>query len=334
MESKRGRGSTQDSGKVLGSNPSLGRNWWATGEESWVEEHTLNRIGILPHLGKPKAIELAHTVKEILEAAGREIWVSEKVADTLQWGASDTLHVRNQPSGVDAAIVLGGDGTLLHAAGFLAPFGIPLLGVNLGYLGFLTEVEASELSPALERLLTEAYEIEERMLLEAVVEGESRQDRFLAVNDVVITRSAFARMIHLSIDVEGVSVGNFLADGLIISTPTGSTAYSLSAGGPIVHPRLETILITPICPHSLATRSILALPEEVIRIRLITDRESEVLLTADGQAGVRVAPSESVVVQRADVTAKFIKLGGRSFYEVLGNRLNYPALHPPHPNSG
>jgi NAD+ kinase len=294
---------------------------------------TLQRIGILPHLGKPKARELAHRVKEMLEVAGVEIWVPQEVSDELQWENTSTLHVGHEPLGVDAAVVLGGDGTLLHAAGFLAPFGIALLGVNLGYLGFLTEIEAKELEPAVGRLVARDYEIEDRMLLEAVVHGEKRTERFLAVNDIVITRSAFARMIHLAIDVEGVSVGNFLADGLIISTPAGSTAYSLSAGGPIVHPRLETILITPICPHSLATRSILALPDEVVSVRLVTDRESEVLLTADGQAGVSVAPAESVVVQRADVKAKFIKFGQRSFYEVLGNRLNYPALHPPHPNS-
>lgn len=287
----------------------------------------------MPHLGKPKARELAHRVKEMLEVAGVEIWVPQEVSDELQWHTTSALHVGHQPLGVDAAVVLGGDGTLLHAAGFLAPFGIPLLGVNLGYLGFLTEIEAKELEPAIRRLIARDYEIENRMLLQAVVHGENRSDRFLAVNDIVITRSAFARMIHLAIDVDGVSVGNFLADGLIISTPAGSTAYSLSAGGPIVHPRLETILITPICPHSLATRSILALPDEVVSVRLVTDRESEVLLTADGQAGVSVAPSESVVVQRADIKAKFIKFGQRSFYEVLGNRLNYPALHPPYPNA-
>ena len=289
----------------------------------------MKRIGILVHLGKPKAIELAHTAREQLAAAGVEIWVTPDVAHKLQWASEPALTIAHEPLGVDAAVVLGGDGTLLHAAGFLAPYGVPLLGVNLGYLGFLTEVEPGDLALALERLLSGAYEIEERMLLEATVEGEERRDRFLAVNDVVVTRAAFARMIHLSIDVEGVSVGNFLADGLIISTPTGSTAYSLSAGGPIVHPRLETILITPICPHSLATRSILALPDEEVCIRLITDRQSDVLLTADGQAGIEVAPTESVIVRRAETSARFIKLGGRSFYEVLRNRLNYPALHPP-----
>lgn len=295
-----------------------------------LEAGDLERVGVLPHLGKPKAIELAYRVRDILQVKGVELWVPEEVAAKLQWEASATLQVGGQPLGIDAAVVLGGDGSLLHAAGFLAPLGIPLLGVNLGHLGFLTEVEPQDIALALEKLLARDYEIEERMLLEAIVEGKSRRERFLAVNDIVITRAAFARMIHLSIDVEGASVGNFLADGLIISTPTGSTAYSLSAGGPIVHPRLETILITPICPHSLATRSILALPDEVVCVKLMTDRESEVLLTADGQAGVEVAPSESVMVRRADISARFIKLGGRSFYEVLGHRLNYPALHPPY----
>ena len=127
---------------------------------------------------------------------------------------------------------------MLHAAGFLAPYDIPMLSVNVGYLGFLSEVEASELEPTLEALISNKFDIEERMLLEAVVEGQDKRERFLAVNDVVITRAAFARMIHLKIDVEGVSIGDFVADGLIVSTPTGSTAYSLSAEA-IVHPRLK-----------------------------------------------------------------------------------------------
>jgi len=291
----------------------------------------LKRIGILPHLGKAQAIELAHTTRSFLTESGAEVWVTSEVAHKLGWSANSALHIGDEPLELDAAVVLGGDGTLLHAAGFLASYGVPLLGVNLGYLGFLTEVEAVDLEPSLRKLLAKDFEIEERMLLEASVEGGGRNERFLAVNDVVVTRAAFARMIHLSIHVDDVCVGNFLADGLIVSSPTGSTAYSLSAGGPIVHPRLETILITPICPHSLATRSILALPEEEVRIRLIADRESDVLLTADGQAGIQVAPTESVIVRKAGISARFIKLGGRNFYEVLRNRLNYPVLHPPKP---
>lgn len=297
-----------------------------------MEALNVKRIGILPHLGKPKAIELARATRTYLEGFGVNIWVTPDVALELGWARNAHMVIASEPPpALDAAVVLGGDGALLHGAGLLAPYGVPLLGINLGYLGFLTEVEPSDLTVALSKLLAGTYTIEERMLLEATVEGDTRREQFLAVNDVVVTRAAFARMIHVSIEVEGVSAGEFLADGLIISTPTGSTAYSLSAGGPIVHPRLETILITPICPHSLATRSILALPDDELRIRLINDRETNVLLTADGQAGVELSPMESVVVRRAKLNARFIKLGGRSFYEVLRNRLNYPALHPPQP---
>jgi len=292
----------------------------------------MKRIGIMVHLGKPRALELAAKVRQILMASGLEIWVPEEAARVLGWDPDgDGLCIGREPRGVDAAVVLGGDGALLHAAGFLASYDIPILGVNVGYLGFLTEVEASELEPTLEALIGHQFEIEERMLLEAVVEGEDKRERFLAVNDIVLTRAAFARMIHLKIDVEGTSIGDFAADGLIVSTPTGSTAYSLSAGGPIVHPRLETILVTPICPHSLATRSILVLPDEVVRVRVVPDRRSKVVLTADGQAGAAVTPRDTVLVRKADVSAKFIKLGRRNFYQVLAQRLNYPALHPPAP---
>jgi NAD+ kinase len=294
----------------------------------------MKRIGIMVHLGKSRALELAAKIRGILTASGLEVWVPEEAADVLGWAAgSQQLIVGGEPEGIDAAVVLGGDGTLLHAAGFLAPFGIPMLSVNVGYLGFLSEVEASELEPAIEALVSKQFDIEERMLLEAVVEGEDKQQRFLAVNDVVITRAAFARMIHLQIDVDGFSIGDFVADGLIVSTPTGSTAYSLSAGGPIVHPRLETILVTPICPHSLATRSILALPDEVVRVRVVADRSSQVVLTADGQAGAAITPQDAIMVRKAEVCAKLIKLGRRNFYQVLAQRLNYPALHPPRPFS-
>ena len=294
-----------------------------------MEAKTLRQIGIFPHLGKPKAIELAHTTKAYLTERGVKSWVTPKVCQALGWAKDNSTVVAENPQNVGAVIVLGGDGTILHGAGFLAPYGVPLLGVNLGHLGFLTEVEPKDLESAVIKLLHGDFTIEKRMLLEAAVEDGKEKQRFFAVNDIVITRAAFARMVHVAIDIEGVAAGDFLADGLIVSTPTGSTAYSLSAGGPIVHPRLQTILITPICPHSLATRSILVPPEDELRIRIIDDRKADVLLTADGRPGAELKSAESIVVQRAKRCAHFIKLGERSFYEVLRNRLDYPSLHPP-----
>lgn len=290
---------------------------------------SVQRVGIIPHLEKPLALKLAGSVKHILLQAGVTIWIPPDAACRLGWEAQPELSISAEPEGVDSVVVLGGDGTLLHAARKLAPRGIPLLGVNLGRLGFLTEVEAGDLQMAVDKLLAGAYTIEERMLLETFVQerGNDREGaRFLAVNDVVVSRATFARMVHLAVFVDAICVGTFLADGLIVATPTGSTAYSLSAGGPIVHPQLETILLTPICPHSLAARSILTLPDQEVRIEAATVREDGVLVTIDGQDGVRLSASQSVVVRRAPVRARFVKLRGRSFYEVLRNRLKYPDL--------
>lgn len=217
----------------------------------------------------------------------------------------------------DGILVLGGDGTLLRAARRLAGLNVPLLGVNLGRMGFLTELERNDLYAGLERFLRGDYAIEERMMLESMLwrSGEAIE-RSLALNDVVVHRGPFARIIALEAYIDGHYFTTYEGDGVIISTPTGSTAYSLSAGGPIVAPDVPVILITPICPHSFYSRPLVISTGKRIKI-VLHPRFDEVMLTIDGQYGVRLQAGDEIEVCRSSQATRLVKLKGRHFFEVL-----------------
>lgn len=218
---------------------------------------------------------------------------------------------------VDWAVVLGGDGTLLLAAKQMAPMNVPILGVNLGHLGFLTEVEVPELNGALGALVQGQYEIEERHLLEArVLRDGQEMAQFQAMNDVVVAKGPFARLINLETFVNQAYVTTYPADGLIVATPTGSTAYSLSAGGPILSPDLNIMVMTPICPHSFFDRSIVISSEHEVRIRLRTIHR-ETLLTIDGQNSHPLEDGDEVVVRSSATTIRLMRRPGWSFFHVL-----------------
>ena len=199
----------------------------------------------------------------------------------------------------DALVVLGGDGTLL-AASHLVKKPIPVLGVNFGSLGFLTDITLPELYPALEGVLAGTYRFEERRMLHAVVRRGGRPESAGDVlNDVVINKASFSRIIELDVAVDGAFVSSFRADGLIVSSPTGSTAYNLAAGGPIVHPTLAAIVLTPICPHMLSNRPLVVSDAASIEVRLRAARDGDVQLTLDGQQGFPLAPQDTVTVTRS-----------------------------------
>jgi NAD+ kinase len=268
-------------------------------------------IGIVPHTGKEAALALTKVLENFL--GQREV----------------PYEVVTQPTEAnlgkfDVIIVLGGDGTLLSTARLASTVQVPIFGVNVGHLGFLTEVETDGLLPALEKLLRGEYELEERMLIEAEVvrQGEIIAS-YLALNDFVVTRGMFARIIDLSIFIGDQHVTDYAADGIIISTPTGSTAYSLSAGGPIIEPLLESICITPICAHSLSSRSVLARPHSQVSVRLNRARE-EAMLTIDGQQGFPLQTGDLVTICKAEHHASLVKLSGRGFFQVLHSRLKMP----------
>lgn len=227
-------------------------------------------------------------------------------------------------AGLDLVIVLGGDGTLLNAARLTSQVQVPVFGVNVGHLGFLTEVETDGLFPAVEKFFAGDYNIEERMLITAsVIRNGVETARYVALNDFVVTRGTFARIIDVSIFVGDQHVTDYSADGVIVATSTGSTAYSLSAGGPIIEPSLECVCITPICAHSLAARSVVASADAKITVHLNSVSE-EVMFTIDGQHGFPLRTGDSVRIQRAEKPALFVKLSGRGFFQVLHSRLKMP----------
>ncbi|MHB8171984.1 MAG: NAD(+)/NADH kinase [Thermincolia bacterium] len=273
-------------------------------------------IGLVVNLDKPKGLEIAQTMVKWLEERGMEVILAQK--DPCDYTKGDVQCFDEEAmSRVDCVIVLGGDGTLLQTARFVAPNGVPIFGINFGQLGFLTEIEVPDIFPALEKLINGDYQLEERMMLEAAVLRNGQEvERSNALNDVVITKGAFARLIKLEAYVDGEHATTFPADGVVIATPTGSTAYSLSAGGPLVPPSLELMLLTPICPHALTSRPQVVCPGSEVKIVLVSN-QGPVMLTMDGQHGYQLEHFDEVVIRRAPYRAKFVKLKGRSFFQVL-----------------
>jgi NAD+ kinase len=222
----------------------------------------------------------------------------------------------------DLVVVLGGDGTLLSVARTLENE-IPVLGVNLGNLGFLTEIRRAELYPALMQVLDDDYEIEERALLDVVLRSaDGASQSFRVLNDAVINKSALARIVELRLEVDGRRVTTYRSDGLIISTPTGSTAYNLSANGPIVCPTLPVVVLTPICPHALSQRPIVVPEAATIEVRLVTEEE-EVYLTLDGQEGMGMKFGDTITVQRSEDVVRLVRVVDRTFYDNLRDKLHW-----------
>jgi len=224
---------------------------------------------------------------------------------------------------LDLLIVLGGDGTLLSVIRRTGEEGVPILGVNLGGLGFLTEITREELFPVLEKVVEGRFRTHDRVALRAgVVRRGEEVAAFRVLNDAVINKGALARIIYLKTTINGEYVATFRADGLILSTPTGSTAYSLSAGGPIVYPSLETIIITPICPHTLTNRPIIIPDDVVVRVTLESESE-EVFLTLDGQEGFPMERGDTVEVQKAPGRVLLIESPYKGYFEVLRTKLGW-----------
>jgi len=279
------------------------------------------RVGIVAKPRKP-----AHEVVKGLLA-----WLKEKDheavldEDTAALVEMDSPHKKSEiPSLSDLVVVLGGDGTLLSVARLVGERDVPILAVNLGSLGFLTEVTLDELFPVLERVLEEDYTLDERTMLEAYVhrQGE-RIAQYRVLNDVVIHKGTLARIIELETYINDYYLTTYRADGLIISTPTGSTAYSLAAGGPIIHPSLPAIILNPICPFTLSQRP-LVVPDNLgqVTVTLLTENE-DVFLTLDGQLGFALRFKDKVEIRKAPYTIKLIRSPYRNYFEVLRAKLKW-----------
>ncbi|MDR7562609.1 MAG: NAD(+)/NADH kinase [Armatimonadota bacterium] len=240
------------------------------------------------------------------------------------------LHVEELAEGeerivetADALVAAGGDGTILRAARLTAPRGLPVLSVNLGGFGFLAELQPEELPEAVPRLLERTYTVEERMMLASWVRrGGEAVHRALALNDVVITKGGYARLMPIRAYVNHEHLATYLADGLIVATPTGSTAYSLSAGGPILSPTVRALLVTPICPHTLNARSVVLDASDVAILEVAEDVE-DVWLTVDGQIGFPLRAGDRVEVREADERARLVRLRPPSFYDLLRRKFGW-----------
>lgn len=231
---------------------------------------------------------------------------------------------------VDLLITLGGDGTLLRGSRLVAARSVPVLGVNLGYLGFLTSISPAELGEALPRLFAGDYWLDERFTLEATVVTPSGTPgpTFMALNDAVLHKGGFARVIRLAVHVgpDAQEVATYTADGIILSTPTGSTAYSLSAQGPVVHPAVDCILATPICPHTLVLRPLILPATVEITIEVLSPSE-ELILTVDGQDGAGLHPADRLVVRRGNATVPLVRFPGQNFFATLRRKLHWGLEH-------
>jgi NAD+ kinase len=282
----------------------------------------MRKIGIIAKGNKPEAIQVVKELVGWLKDRKVECFVDSAIAKAVSHPA---LEKQEMPGAVDMVVVLGGDGTLLAAARALRKQEVPILGVNLGGLGFLTEITLAELYPMLEAILHGEYKTDERMLLEARVWRDKKVvDTFTVLNDVVINKGALARIIELETSVDHAYLTTFRSDGLIISTPTGSTGYSLSAGGPIVYPSLHSIIITPICPHTMTNRPIICPKEAVINVTLCSSGQ-EVFLTLDGQVGFKMELHDRVEIKKGEGFVRLIKSPSRGYFEVLRQKLMWGA---------
>jgi NAD+ kinase len=280
------------------------------------------RVGVVTKPNLAAARETLQGVDAWLGAHGVEsIWASD-AAELIPSDSHVTMAREQIPATADLVLVLGGDGTLLAMADIIAQTGrdVPILGVNFGSLGFLTEITRPELLPALEAALGGTVDYDERMMLRGSVAGETR----VALNDIVFTRTALSRMIDLSVTVGEQLVTSVKADGLIVASPTGSTAYNLAAGGPIVHPAMDAIVLTPIAPHTLTHRPIVIPAEREIRVRAgVANAGAEIFATFDGQHGFALIEGDEVTITRAPKPIRLVRSSARNYFEVLREKLKW-----------
>ncbi len=273
----------------------------------------MERFYIVTNDGKDKDRKITRHICDILKRAGKTCLLAQK--DENKNIIPDTV-----PRELDCAIVIGGDGSLIEVAR-LVKSEIPILGINMGTLGYLTEVEISDLDEAIGKILDGNYQIESRMMLEGSFE---KADSDIALNDIVVSRKGDLRVIHFNIYVDGAFLNSYEADGMIVSTPTGSTAYNLSAGGPIVEPTASMIVLTPICSHALNTSSIVLPAEDEIVIEIgegRNGREEEVFVTFDGADVVELRTGDKVTITKSQHETKLMKLSKVSFLEILRRKM-------------
>lgn len=279
------------------------------------------KTAVVLNLSKQKAITCAREIAILMLANNAEVLMLSEYRELFK-GIQITYidNIEEMFESADIAITVGGDGTIIHAAKYSARQNTPLIGVNVGRLGFAAEVEPDE-TESLLRILKGDYQTESRILLDVEVIKNGKSRHYLAVNDAIIARGQLSKIVDLKLSLDGEEIANYRADGLLFATPTGSTAYSLSAGGPIVAPQMDCLMMTPVCPHSLFSRSVLFSGESELSITVKIPSECCCVLTIDGEKNVDILAEDRVNIRKSELKLKLISLYKRNFYKRLNEKL-------------
>jgi len=281
----------------------------------------MKKIAVFAKVHDPRCQDVAGELFRWLKERGYEPLIESHLARHMNTPGVDAEDIPDQ---ADLVVVLGGDGTLISTVRIVGERTVPILGVNLGSLGFITEIALDELYPALEKCLSGEYRLSQRLMLQAVVERDNREmASHLVLNDVVINKGALARIVDLKTRVNCFDLTTFKADGLIISTPTGSTGYSLSAGGPIVTPSMNCIVITPICPHTLTNRPLVIDDDSMVTVTVNSLDDEDIFLTLDGQVGLELKSGDVIHVSRSQHNASLVMSERRDYFEILRTKLKW-----------
>jgi len=292
-----------------------------------MTQSSIKRIGVVVKPHQPDALETLCRLTE---------WLSERGIQLVGTGGVQHEQIEHKTGcpvavvideelapGVDLILVLGGDGTMIATARMIGNTEVPVIGVNYGGLGYLAEFPLGELFAALDSILAGQYQVQKRLMLAVELwRGEDLITRNRVLNDVVVNKSALARIIEIEAYLNDQFVNSFRADGLIVATPTGSTAYNLSAGGPVIYPSMNVVVITPICPFTLSNRPIVVPDESLIEVRLMTDKE-EVALTLDGQVGFPLKVRDRIVIRKSNTTFNLVQPPNRNYFDVLRDKLKW-----------
>lgn len=284
------------------------------------------KIGLFVNRKKDKDLEITRKVIDYILKYDMKPLLTKQVSEDL--GLSEGYSEEDMLDKSSFLISLGGDGTLLNMARTAFNYDVPVLGINLGTVGFLADVETNEIDKAMNRLSSGDYTVKKRMvLLATVLRNDYTVFKSIAINDVVVNRDGLSRIIRLKVFVDDQFIDSFPGDGVIVSTPSGSTAYTLSAGGPIVQPEMEMMITTPICPHILYSRFFITSPDRQLRITIKDDYPDSAIITMDGQEGFRIAAGDEILITRAHKGIKFVSFNDINFFDVLRAKIHDPTLN-------
>lgn len=281
----------------------------------------MKKIGIIPNLDKDSELLVTKKIIDFLEKNDCEPLISELVAFKIK-KEKYTENIENIYKNSDFLIVLGGDGTILSVGRKAAVYNTPLLGINMGRLGFLSDAEENSCEISLKKVLLGEYKTEKRMMIEAtILTNSTASEDYIALNDICITRGVFSKIVDLDVFVNEEYLDTYRADGIITSTPTGSTAYNLSAGGPILKPDSEMVAITPICPHALHARSIVVSSGDIVKVKVGKNSRGSLLLSTDGQTGTTLKNEDVIQIKKSKYYTSIIKTNELGFYSILREKL-------------